>query len=83
MIDPDHQRLIEHITIAREHLETILYVKKMIAFDDIKEAVLAMDEISNEDKIKLWRAPSKGSIWTTEERKAMKSNEWYQTKQSL
>ena len=36
----------------------------------------AWNEISNEDKEALWMAPSKGGVFTTAERAALKSDEF-------
>lgn len=59
-----------------QHKEIIEQVKDRIADNDLYAAVESLNQLTNEEKISIWRAPSKGGIFTTEERKIMKSDEW-------
>lgn len=79
----EYVRLVRHISAVRRNIETIARVKHLIQIEDYHEAILLMDEISNEDKTDLWRATTKGSIWTPKERQIMRSNEWFRIKREL
>jgi hypothetical protein len=68
--------LVEHNAVVREWLPSIMAIKKGIADNEYSAAVEAFREIPQDIMRVLWKAPSKGGIWLTEERAAMKSNEW-------
>lgn len=61
----------------------IIEIKKCIEQNDIQEAVKLMHEIEDEDRLTLWRSPSKGGPWTTAERTLMRGNEWLSVWQTL
>jgi hypothetical protein len=74
------ERLIAHNEAWRNNSASIYFIKEYIGdpmkpsdWDNIAEA---WAEIPNEDKQALWLAPSKGGVFTTAERAALKSDEF-------
>ena len=70
------ERLKAHNACLRDHIESVVAVKAYIMNGEYMAAYEAVEEIPEEDRRTLWIAPSKGGIWTTAERAAMKSDEW-------
>lgn len=66
-----------HNTAARENAGAIAVIKTGIASGDLYEAVETWNELPEDVQRALWVAPSKGGIFTTEERKTIKGNEWF------
>jgi len=65
-----------HMQAVREHFSTIEAIQNGIAMEDYATAAEAWFELSADEKKSLWVAPSKGGIFTTEERKVMQSKEF-------
>jgi hypothetical protein len=63
---------IEYAALVREHFDEIAYIKGHLANDEIQEARAVYKELTPELQMRLWRAPTKGGIFTTEERAKMK-----------
>ena len=72
--------LVEHNRAVREHIDSIAAIKAYLLNDQYIEAYESISEISSDDSALLWKAPSKGGIFTTREREQMKSNEWAQAR---
>jgi len=74
----DMEKLIAHNEAWRNNSGSIYFIKEYINMDDPKweNVAEAWGEISNEDKQALWLAPSKGGVFTTAERAALKSDEF-------
>ena len=72
--------LIAHNEACMKHLGSIYFVKEYLNFDDPKwdSAAEAFAEIPSEDQELIWKAPSKGGLFTTEERQAIQSTEFNQ-----
>ena len=68
--------IVEHNEIVRDHIETISLAKEHIANEEYALAKGCLDDLDQEVKEKLWRAPSRGGMWTTSERKIMQSTEF-------
>lgn len=66
----------EYMALVREHWDTIDAIRTNIAVNDLQTAIEAWYELSEKDMIQLWKAPSKGGVFTTKERETMKSDEW-------
>lgn len=58
--------------------DSIEAIKTGIEIGDLVMAKEAWDELTEEEKIGVWKAPSKGGCFTTEERSIMKSTEFRQ-----
>ena len=74
----DMEALIAHNEAWRKNSASIYFIKEYISMDEPKweNVAEAWAEISNEDKQALWLAPSKGGVFTTAERAALKSDEF-------
>jgi len=68
--------IVEHNELVRDHIETISLAKEHIANEEFALAKGCLDDLDQEVKEKLWRAPSRGGMWTTAERKIMQSSEF-------
>lgn len=69
---------IHHNNTVSRCMNSILWIKESIAEGSFSVAKEAWNELSEDEQKTLWLAPSKGGIFTTEERKIMKSDEWGQ-----
>ena len=72
------ERLVAHNEAWRNNSGSIYFIKEYINMDEPKweNVAEAWAEIPNEDKQALWLAPSKGGVFTTAERAALKSDEF-------
>ncbi len=72
--------LVAHNEACMKHLGSIYFVKEYLNFDDPKwdSAAEAFAEIPSEDQELIWKAPSKGGLFTTKERQAIQSTEFNQ-----
>jgi len=68
--------LIENTQTILKYAESILAIKAGIALKDYSTASEEWFSLTDEDKTILWKAPSKGGVFTTEEREIMKSKEF-------
>jgi len=76
--DPDTQNntLDDYDDFVKSRSATIDAVKAALAENDYSTAKEAWHELTQEEHSKLWKAPTKGGCFTTEERAKMKSTEW-------
>ena len=65
------QFLISHSNAVRENIEEVYRIKECIANDDLDGAAGYYADMDRDVQVALWRAPSKGGVWTTAERKLM------------
>ncbi|MDX1453759.1 MAG: hypothetical protein R3183_14495 [Oleiphilaceae bacterium] len=70
------ERLIRHNTAVRDNLESVLMIKCELAAENYSAAAEAWFELDNDTKQDLWVAPTKGGIFTTQEREIMKTNDF-------
>ena len=70
------ERLKLHNAAVRDHIESIVAIKAYLFDNEYSAAYEASAEIPDEDRLSLWVATTAGGIWTTQERKQMKSDEW-------
>ena len=77
-ITKEHDWLIAHNETCMKHLGSIHFVKQYLEGDDPKldSAAEAWEEIPNDDKTLIWKAPSKGGFFTTKEREHIMSTEF-------
>lgn len=73
---PQEDPLAEHNRVAAECFESIAVIKEAIREENWESLAEAWEELTNDEKRALWVAPSKGGIFTTAERKALKSDEF-------
>lgn len=68
------QFLISHSNAVRENIEEVYRIKECIANDDLDGAAGYYADMDRDVQVALWRAPSKGGVWTTAERKLMSAD---------
>jgi hypothetical protein len=83
-VSEDDRRLAEHFVAVREYWDTIATMKIAHRDGDASQFAEAWIDLPN-DQVKeaLWVAPSKGGIFTTEERAYLKSNEVNEARKQL
>jgi len=67
--------LVEYISLVRDHFDWVMYAKEAIANKDWSALAAIWQDIEHETMAQLFRAPTKGGIFTTEERAACKGND--------
>lgn len=70
------ERSVVHMAAVRDNMESISVIVAALATEDLPTAAEAWCELSDEDKMALWVAPSKGGVFTTQERKILHSDEF-------
>lgn len=65
-----------YANLCLAHLNSIAAIKNGIANSELGLASEAWAELNEETKIGLWKAPTKGGCFTTQERDVMKSSEF-------
>ncbi len=65
--------LIGYNAIVREHSDSIFAIKNALAAGDLETASEEWRELNQKQQEAIWKAPSKGGIFTTEEVKIMRS----------
>ena len=71
--------LLDHMSAAREHWQSVSAIKQAIEDNDLSYACQLYAELGHETQEALYKAPSKGGIFTTAERNYMRTNEWNAT----
>ena len=78
--DDDHinetDRLLAHNRALRDNIEAIAAIKSAMRFDEYEEAFSMWILLPESIRDELWIAPSKGGIFTTEERQIMQTNKF-------
>lgn len=74
--DIQEGRLLNMGLALRNNLDSVVVIKNGIATGDLSSACEAWEELSTEDKRAIWVAPTKGGIFTTEEREIIRSPEF-------
>ena len=67
------ERLLVHQEILRDNISSVYCIKESLANKDWDSADEAWQELTEDEQRGLWVAPSKGGIFTTEERKLLKN----------
>lgn len=70
------EELLSYNNMLREEFFSIAAVKKGLLEEDYSSAKEAWAELDEQTQREIWRAPTKGGIFTTIERGLMKSKEW-------
>lgn len=65
--------LLNYNAAVREHFSTIATIKQAFEEKDYSAAVEAWFELTKEEMAAIWKAPTKGGIFTTEERRTFQS----------
>ena len=80
--DSRMQRLLTHNEAVRDHWQLVTAIKGALAADDYIDAAMTWNAAPEDVKHALWVAPTKGGIFTTQERQKIKSNEMHHATQS-
>ena len=72
--------LMRHNDVVRENIDSIHFIKEYIKTGDVAGVAQIWLELSNDIKEALWVAPTKGGVFTTEERAFLKSDEFAQAR---
>jgi hypothetical protein len=67
-----HSDLLEHNQVARRHWQTISAIKDFVFRGCYDAAHEAFEELDHAAQTILYRAPSKGGLFTTQERRIIK-----------
>lgn len=78
-----YKRMMEHQQAVRENWASIGALREHLAVNDYDLAAEAYHEINDEDKQRLWLAPTKGGIFTTKEREQLHSNEFMEARKKF
>ena len=73
------ERLMAHNEVLRDNLLSVMTIKDGIHNKEYSTAYEAWGELTEEEQRALWVAVTKGGVFTTEERKIMKSKEFNQS----
>ena len=66
---------IEYMALVRDHFDWVMYAKEAIANEDWQSLAAIWGDIDHDTMAQLFRAPTKGGIFTTTERAACKGND--------
>jgi hypothetical protein len=66
---------LEYMALVRDHFDWIMYAKEAIANEDWQSLAGIWGDIDHDTMAQLFRAPTKGGIFTTTERTACKGND--------
>lgn len=75
--DMPYAMLLRHNEALRENLEAVIGIKQALAENSYYDACVIFDTMPEEVRNALWVAPTKGGVFTTEERAKMKSPEFH------
>jgi len=78
-----NQSLEAHNEALQRNFASVYFIKEHLALQSWEAVAEAWGEITNDDKKALWLAPSKGGIFTTAERKDLKSNEFNEARKLI
>ena len=70
------EQMLDYNFELRKHIHSIAAVKQGIYDNDLEAAAVAWFELEKDEKIAIWRAPSRGGIFTTSEIKTIRSDEF-------
>lgn len=63
--------LIAHMNAARDNFDEVVGIKEAIANEEWEKAATLWEDVNEGTRTDLWRATTKGGIWTIDERKHM------------
>ena len=65
---------LNYMALVRDLFQSIAAIKAALMEEDYDTAAEAMSELTDAEKTRLWKAPTKGGVFTTQERTQMKSD---------
>ena len=78
-----YKRAKIHVDAVYANYYSIKAIKDGIATGHLEQAAESWEELDNETKQVLWVAPTKGGIFTTEERKVLHSDEFFEIRKKF
>lgn len=75
--------LMAHMAALQRNYASVYFIKEHLELRAWESVAEAWGEISDDDKRALWLAPSKGGIFTTAERKDLKSDEFNEARKLI
>ena len=79
----DPSPILAHNDALQRNFESVYFIKENLALKNWEAVAEAWGEIEDEDKKALWVAPTKGGIFTTQERSELKSDEFNQARKLM
>ena len=70
------EQLLDYNFELRKHIHSIAAIKQGIHDNDLEAAAIAWFELEKDEKMAIWKAPSRGGIFTTQEIATIKSDEF-------
>jgi hypothetical protein len=70
------EQLLAYNAGVRDHIGTISAIKDALATDDLETAAEEWGQLDDEQKRLIWKAPSKGGMFTTKEIATMKTSDF-------
>jgi hypothetical protein len=74
--DADEKAKRDYDALCDAHMESLVCIRNALAESDYSTAKEAWNELDEATKMALWKAPTKGGWFNTEERNKMKSTEF-------
>ena len=70
------EELLNYNAAVREHISSISAIKDALINADLETAADEWNAMSEEEQRSIWKAPSKGGIFTTQELATIKTSEF-------
>ena len=70
------QELVNYNSSVREHIYSISAIKEALANNDLSTAAEEWGQLNEEEQRSIWKAPSKGGIFTTQELATIKTSDF-------
>lgn len=73
-MDLDELKMMEYMALVREWWDAINEIKGHLSNDELELAVLAYRDMPEPVQRGLWKATTKGGVWTIEEREKLRTS---------
>ena len=70
------QELVNYNSSVREHIYSISAIKEALANNDLETAAEEWAQLNEDEQRSIWKAPSKGGIFTTQELATIKTSDF-------
>ena len=70
------EELLNYNAAVREHIASISAIKEALANSDLETAAEEWGQLNEEEQRSIWKAPSKGGIFTTQELATIKTSDF-------
>ena len=72
-MDLEELKWLDYMVLVREYWDQITEIKERLANDEDSLAALTFSELPENVRIGLWRATTKGGVWTIQERARLRA----------